>query len=486
MKTLYLVCLLLSIPALAADGDVEKLMAAMTTHVDSPAQDRMIRNLASLTDEVGGRPTGSAANLAAVDWALARFAERGVNARKEPFPMPLRWAEQEVRAEVVGDIRFEIAVVAMPGSAATPIGGLRAPILHLGKGGEAEFAAAGDKLRGALALFDSKELENLTDLFAEYDEVAAIEKRARAAGVAGMLFTSSRPRNLLYRHNAVAGGTPMLIVEREAAGRIARLLEQGKHLELACTVELEARESFTSYNVVGEIKGTTKPEEIVLVGAHLDSWDLGTGALDNGCNVAMLIEIAARMVELGLKPQRTLRFCLFNGEEQGMFGSLGYTLSHEAELDQHVMALSIDIGSGKLEGFFVDGPPGFPEAHERLLKALAAYGPYQNLVAPVVGTDNFDFMLQGVANLVGLQDSANYGPNYHARSDTFDKVDQKQLIRNSAQVAALLWLYSEGERSWSRRSRAEVQTLIDTTDLAKQMDTWGYLEAWRQGRRGHK
>lgn len=485
MKFLYLVCLLLSLPALAADGEVEKLLAAMSAHVEAPAQDRMIRNLAWLTDEVGGRPTGSAANLAAVEWALARFAERGVSARKEPFQMPPRWAEREVRAEVIGDIGFKLAAVAMPGSAATPKGGLRAPIRHLGNGSEAQFAAAGD-LHGALALFDSKELENLTDLFAEYDEVAAIEKRARAAGVAGMLFTSSRPRNLLYRHNAVAGGTPMLVVEREAAGRIARLLEQGKRLELAFSVELEQGEPYTSYNVIGEIKGTTGPEEIVLIGAHLDSWDLGTGALDNGCNVAMLIEIAARMVELGLKPKRTLRFCLFNGEEQGMHGSLGYTLSHEAELDQHLVAISIDIGSGKLEGFFVDGPTGFPEAHEQISTALAAYGPYQNLVTPVVGTDNFDFMLQGVANLVGLQASANYGPNYHARSDTFDKVDQPQLLRNGAQVAALLWLYSQGERSWGRRSRAEVQTLIDTTDLAKQMDTWGYLEIWRQGRRGRK
>lgn len=486
MKLILMLCLLSATSVLAADGDLEKLMAAMAAHVDTPGQDRMIRNLASLTDEVGGRPTGSAANLAAVDWALARFAERGVSARKEAFQMPALWAERSVRAEVLGDVSFKLAAVAMPFSAPTPKGGLKLPILHLGQGGEAEFAAAGEKLQGALVLFDSKVLENLDDLFAEYDEVAAIEKRAKAAGVAGMLFTSSRPRNLLYRHNAVLGATPMLVVEREAAARIARLLAQGKRLEMAFQVDLEQGAPYTAYNVIGEIKGSALPEEFVVVGAHLDSWDLGTGALDNGCNVSMLIEIAARMVELGLKPKRTLRFCLFNGEEQGMYGSLGYTLTHEAELNGHVMAMSIDIGSGKIEGFFVDGPAGFPESVEQALAGLDAYGPFKNLVTPVVGTDNFDFMLQGVGNLVGLQASANYGPNYHARSDTFDKVDQPQLLRNSAVVAALIWRYGQCERSWGRRSRAEIQTLIDTTDLAKQMETWGHLETWRKGQRGRK
>lgn len=465
----------------AGEDDQARLMAALL------AENQMIENLASLTDEVGGRVTGSPANLKAVAWALARFRERGVDAVKEPFEMPQLWLERNVVARLEGDASFTVNMVAMPFSAATDEQGVRAPLLDAGYGTAQDFAVLGERAQGSLLLVHTHALQNLDDLFREYELNPKIEARANAAGAMGLVYMASRTKNLLYRHNASLGPRntlPMLIMEREAAGRVARLLAKGNQLDLWVLIGLEIGASFTSYNVIGEIKGSAKPEEFVVVGAHLDSWDLGTGALDNGCNVAMMIEIAAQIKRLAIKPRRTIRFCLWNGEEQGMLGSYGYTKSHASELDQHAMALSIDIGSGRLTGFFVDGPDPFTKAISKALEPVSGLGPFQHVIAPVVGTDNYDFMMQGVANLVGNHDPANYGPNYHARSDTFDKVDQSQLRLNSVVVAALTLSFAQMERSWGRRTRAQIEELIQVNSLKNQMDAWGGWESWLDGSRG--
>ena len=235
---------------------------------------------------------------------------------------------------------------------------------------------------------------------------------------------------------------------------------------------------------MGEIRGRERPDEIVLIGAHLDSWGLGTGANDNGCNVALVIDIARQMKRLGLQPKRTIRFALFNGEEQGMHGSWGYTKTHEAELDGHVMASSYDIGSGRITGFFTGARPDVVAEVDRAVKRIAGLGPFVQLDVPIVGTDNYDFMMQGIPNVVASQEPANYGPNYHARSDTFDKVDLRQLRINAAIAAAVTWAFAEGDVRLPRQSRADIETLIKNTDLGEQMKSMGLWSGWASGVRG--
>jgi hypothetical protein len=151
------------------------------------------------------------------------------------------------------------------------------------------------------------------------------------------------------------------------------------------------------------------------------------------------------------------------------------------------MASSYDIGSGRITGFFTGGRPEIAEVLGRALGPVAGLGPFENPDLPVVGTDNYDFMMEGVANLVANQESANYGPNYHARSDTFDKVDPVQLRLNEAIAAAVTWGFAnDPEIGWGRQSRAEVQQLIDSTDLGEQMKTFGLYESWESGERGRR
>jgi Zn-dependent M28 family amino/carboxypeptidase len=255
-------------------------------------------------------------------------------------------------------VRFEPRVAAMPFSAATPEGGLVAPLVDAGEGSPEDFAHLGEGARGAFALIATPMLKDIPGLFTEYVAASGIEERAFEAGVAGVVYTGSRPGNQLYRHNASYGihnTHPLVVMERDAATRARRLLLAGHELVLKLDLELRAGGPYTSRNVIGEIVGTEHPDEFVVIGAHLDSWGLGTGALDNGANVALVIDVARQMRRLGLKPRRTIRFALWNGEEQGLFGSWAYVRDHADELDGHVMASSYDTGTGRIRGFLTNG-----------------------------------------------------------------------------------------------------------------------------------
>lgn len=464
------------------ESDVARLMAAMLG--DTP----LIDDLQSLTDEIGGRPTGSEANLRSVEWALARFQDAGVPASRDGFMMPGLWLERSARAELSGQgVTFPARVAAMPWSVGTAPEGMRRQLLDAGTGSAADFERLGEEARDAFLLVETELLTDIEGLFREYTEAAVIEGRAFAAGATGVVYMASRPTGALYRQIVSLGHEnthPMLIMERDAALRAQRLLRDGQTLNLTVILDIESGPAYESYNVIGEIAGATRPDEIVVMGAHLDSWDLGTGALDNGANVAMMIDIARQIRRLGLQPARTIRFALWNGEEQGLVGSFGYTQSHAAELDDHVLAGSVDIGCGRINGFFTNGRGEIIPALTQALEPAAGLGPFSLINVPIVGTDNFDFMLQGVANIVASHQPATYGPNYHARSDQFHECDPQALRLNAAIVAATVYGIANGEVAWSRQTREEIEALIAATDLEAQMRTFGLWEPWVDGSRG--
>ena len=475
-----------TLPGLSAPSDVDRLVAALL----GPTP--LVDDLRELTDRIGGRPTGSPANRAAVTWAVDTLHRAGVAVRREPFEMPTLWLERSARASVTstdGAIVFSPRVAAMPYSTATPDEGLSAALVDGGRGSAEDFEALGAKARDTFVLVTTDELRDVPGLFAEYQRAPEIEARAFDAGVAGLIYMGSRPRDVLYRQNASLGPDnrhPLLVMERSAAQRAQRLLRAGTELTLDLELDLERGGPYTAENVVGEIPGTGSPEELVVIGAHLDSWGLGTGALDNGCNVAMLIDLARQIRRLGLRPRRTIRFALWNGEEQGLHGSWGYVKAHRDELDRHVMASSYDIGSGRIQGYFTGGRPEVLAVVERALEPVRGLGPFDHVDAPLVGTDNYDFMMEGIANLVANQASSNYGPNYHAATDTFEKVDLRQLRMNAAIAAAVTWGFANLDLHLPRQSRAELEHLIDRTDLRTQMARFGLWESWRTGQRGRE
>jgi hypothetical protein len=469
-------------PPAPAAAAVERLVAALLG--DTP----LVSDLEMLTDQIGGRATGSPANLRASEWALGRFRQAGVAARREPFTMPGLWLERSATATVRGEgIEFRPRVAALPFSTGTGPAGVTLPLADAGRGADSDFARLGGAARGAFVLIETDELTDIDGLFREYNEAAGIERRAFQAGAGGLVYMSSRPNDLLARHNASTGlktTHPMLMMERDAAARALRLLRAGKRLSLTAGLDLETGPAYQSYNVIGEIRGRSQPEEIVLIGAHLDSWDLGTGALDNGANAMMVLDIARQIQRLGLVPERTIRFALWSGEEQGLIGSLGYTLSHRDELNRTVMASAYDIGTGRITGYFTGGRSDLLAPLARALEPVAGLGPFSSLNVPIVGTDNYDFMIQGVANLVANQESSNYGPNYHARSDEFGRADLRQLRLNAAIAAAVTWGFATRDLTLPRWTAREVDSLVRHTDLSDQMKTFGVWEDWVAGKRG--
>jgi carboxypeptidase Q len=488
MKRNYLRRLLLgTVGAVVVSGpaiadDVDALVAAMLG--DTP----IIDDLHSLTDSIGGRVTGSPSNSAAVAWALERFKQADVPATAEEFQMPSQWQELEASARVSGDVSFAARVVAKPFSTEAD-DSTSAPLVDVRLGTADDFDRLAEKVQKAWVLVETPVLNDdigLAGLFSEYGGAAVTARLAIDAGAAGIVFMSSRPKNLLYRLPMLSAKDelPILLMERESAERALRLLRGGKSLTLQATIKIDGGYAYQSSNVIGEIRGSSRPDEIVLMGAHLDSHDLGTGALDNGANVTMLIDIARQIRRLGLQPERTIRFALWNGEEQGLFGSWHYTERHEDELDNHIMATSFDIGTGRITGFFTGGRARMPAIVDQQLAPIAALGPFQQVDIPLVGTDNFDFMIEGVPNLIAAQADANYASNYHAASDTFDKVDQQQLKLNSAIAAALAWGFANSESRLPRQTRDEIQALINATDLEPQMRNFGVWEDWASGIRG--
>ena len=224
----------------------------------------------------------------------------------------------------------------------------------------------------------------------------------------------------------------------------------------------------------------------MLLGAHLDSWDLGTGALDNGVNAALVVEVA-RAIAAGDRPKRTVKFVLFTGEENGLLGSRGYVANHRAELDRYDAVLVHDIGDGKIVGYFTDGRADLHPALSRVLAPVKEWGAAGLNDEAILGTDNFDFLLEGVPNLIANQETARYLADYHAESDTLDKVDVKLARRNAAIAAvAVSGIANAPSRVGKRQSRAEVEEVLGKSGIAQQMKTYGLWADWERGKRGRK
>jgi Zn-dependent M28 family amino/carboxypeptidase len=219
----------------------------------------------------------------------------------------------------------------------------------------------------------------------------------------------------------------------------------------------------------------------------LDSWELGTGALDNGCNSALVIEAARALKATGLLPRRTIRFVLFSGEEQGTIGSYEYVKAHRAELDKIRAMINFDNGIGRVTGYSLGGRRDIEAGVRAVLKPLESWGVNNHTYDASFGSDYFDFLLEGVPTLDANQEEANYLPNYHAASDTLDKVDMRELKLHTVIAALTAWgIADRAEPLGKRLSRAELDVLVRETGLDQQLKALGYWDAWQSGARGRK
>ena len=288
---------------------------------------------------------------------------------------------------------------------------------------------------------------------------------------------ATREHDILYRHTNSAAGEidrlPMVIVAREDGERMARLLAAGNLVWADLSIPNQIGDAIKSANVVAELRGSEKPDEFVILGAHLDSWELGTGALDNGCNAALVVDALRAIQVSGVRPRRTIRFILFSGEEQGLIGSRAYAFNHRAELDKAAGVIIYDSGTGKTTGFSIGGRKDVLSTAKELLVPLAQFDVKEAKLDMEWGTDHFDFMLEGVPTFVADQEEANYLENYHAVSDTYDKVDFAQLKKH---VLPMIKLSRRcAKRTVWRCSRPMAFGMIGSAESGDDRNRWTLL-----------
>jgi carboxypeptidase Q len=363
------------------------------------------------------------------------------------------------------------------------------PVVDVGKGTAADFKKAGD-ISGKLLLVHSDVLKAWPDLFNEYMDAPAVINAAVKDKAKAIAFIATREHDILYRHtNAQAGEIdklPMVVVAREDGERVGRLLASGHPVWADLSIPNKIGGPVTASNVIAEIRGSEKPDEFVVLGAHLDSWELGTGALDNGCNDALVIDALRTIKASGLKPKRTIRFILFSGEEEGMVGSRAYAVAHRNELDKAAGVAVIDAGIGRVTGFSLGGRKDMVEGLAPMVAPLKQFGVEELKTDDVEwGTDHYDFLLEGVPTLVAEQAEANYLENYHATSDTFDKVDMAQLKKHVAEMVVVAYgIANARDRIGPRLTHAQIDKILRDTHSDEQMKPLGIWAEWENGKRG--
>ena len=426
----------------------------------------------------------------AVDWAVEAFRAAGVDqVGTENFTMPSSWREGATEIAVTAPLSFSVRGASSAWSPATGAEGIEAQVLDGGSGSEGRIRRMGKKARGKILLIRSEQVLTFLDLANEQRDATIASREAAEVGAAALLFTSTRANGLLYRHiNSINGKLdplPSALIGREDGLRILRLLEADKEVRMRLSMPNQIGGPFQASNVVAEIRGREKPGEFVILGGHLDSWDLGTGCLDNGCNIALVIEVARAIAAARLRPRRSIRFILFNGEEQGLFGSRGYVEAHRAELDSIATVMIHDMGVGKIRGYSLGGRHGLKEGLAGAMKPIEDRGANEHTIDAFFGTDHFDFLLEGIPALVAVQDTSQYVPVYHSSADTFDKVSIRDLHDRTSIAAVTAYnIADRPERIGKRFSRKEVERLLEDTRLDDQLKFLDLWDEWKDGRRG--
>jgi Zn-dependent M28 family amino/carboxypeptidase len=449
-------------------------------------------NLAQLTDEVGGRVPGTPAMDRAIAWGVQSFkAASADSVHTEDFTIPQAWAEGATEMTVNSNPHTEFRVRCVSIAWAPALAAVKhVPVVDVGSGSAADYKKAGE-ISGKIVLVHTVVLKTWDDLFAEYTKAPpAIDAAVKGKALA-VAFMATREHDILYRHtNSFAGEIdriPQVLLAREDGERIARLLASGHEVTADLTIPNKIGGLIKTSNVIAELKGSEKPDEFVILGAHLDSWELGTGALDNGCNAALVIDALRAIQSTGLKPRRSIRFILFSGEEEGLLGSRAYSRAHRAELDNAAGVIIFDSGVGRTTGFATGGRKDTIDTAKRLIAPFQPFGLTELKTDMEWGTDHFDFMLEGVPTFVADQDEANYLENYHAVSDTYDKVDFPQLKKHVAEAAAFAFaLANLPEKIGPRFTRAQIEQSMRDTNSVEQFKADGIWEPWQRGELGRE
>ena len=479
MQKIYLI-VVLAVFALSSSGaqsqsaDLGKLIGEIWSGGQHEAY------LQKLSDEIGHRLTGSPGGERSEQAVLQWMKEMKLdNVHLEPFHMPARWERGTASAAVVKPYARKLSVASYTWTPGTRSGGVMGPVVDGGTGKPEEIEAIKLKLRGAIALVAPAGV-TLDEVIGNFYRTPEFVKECAAAGAVAIMIASDKERTLLYTSpvsfNGEVSPMPAVSIAKEDVEFLRRLVSAGTPVEVRVELTNKLGPAFMANNVVGEIRGSEKAEEVVVLGAHLDSNDLGPGALDNAVGCAALLETARAIKNLGMKPKRTIRFVFFMGEEEGMIGSTEYVKAHLQEMENTVAVLIMDIGAGKPLGWFSMGRTDLDEEIQSLMAPLAHVGVSLIVHDAFAATDNAAFMAAGVPNLVMLQDDAPYFPVHHTAADTPDKAEIRDFTSCVVALAATAHQLANQPRRFGKRLHAiEIGKMMQDSNIE---DQWRAAKIW--------
>jgi carboxypeptidase Q len=415
-----------------------RLIAAATG--DSAAHARLGR----LVDRFGHRLSGSASLEAAIDWILSEMKSDGLaNVRGEPVRVP-HWVRGAESVTMIRPRRARLAMLGLGGSVATPADGVTAPVLVVTSFDELQARAA--EARGKIVLFDVP--------FTTYREtvryrVQGASHAAKVGALASLVrsitpFSIRSPHTGAVRYDSTAPRIPAAALTVEDAELIHRFQKRGEPVVLTLQMSARTLADAISRNVVGEVVGRELPDQVVVLGGHIDSWDVGQGAMDDGGGSVAAWEAVRLIHRLGLRPRRSIRVVLWTNEENGVRGALAYRDRHAGQLDSHVLAMESDNGTFSPLGFRFTGPEAALELVRQvgtLLEPINAGRVARETEAPEA--DIAPLVERGVPG-IGLDvERSRYFWYHHSEGDTLDKVDPAELARCVAALAVMAYVVAD-------------------------------------------
>ncbi len=403
--------------------------------------------LESLTTEVGPRAAGSPGDTAAVKWAEAKFRSLGFDkVWTEPVTYPT-WQRGVETAEVIAPFPQPLAITALGNSVATAKEGLSAAIVHFATLQDLE--KADDNLVRGKIVFISRKMERFRDGSGYGPVVAARGRGASVAakkGAVGFLLrsvgtdTDRLPHTGNMRYADESSKIPAAALSSPDADLLLNMLKRNVDITVKLTIGAQTGATFTSHNVMAEIRGSEKPDEYVLIGGHLDSWDLGTGALDDGAGCAMTMAAAEAIKRFGFKPKRSIRVVLFANEEQGIYGGQQYRDAHKNEIKKIIAAAESDFGAGPVYAFASKAKPESAPVVAQMASVLKPLGIEFVGNNASSGADVRAVHSDGVALFDLSLDGSDYFDYHHTANDTLDKVNAESLSQSTSAYAVFAWL----------------------------------------------
>jgi carboxypeptidase Q len=443
LAALVLLLATASAAPLRAQAIAESYRAAADSIVAAALRDSSAWNrLAELTDRFGHRLSGSESLERAIDWIVDQMRRDGLdNVRGEPVMVP-HWVRGAESAELVSPRPLRLHMLGLGGSIGTPAGGITAEVMVVSDFQDLERRAA--EARGKIVLFDVPWVNYGVNI--EYRGRGAIAA-ARAGAVASLIrsaaaYSLRSPHTGAMSYDSTVRRIPHAALSVEDAAMIHRMVDRGDRVALRLTMGAQTLPDAPSRNVVGELTGRERPGEVVVMGGHIDSWDVGTGAMDDGGGVVAAWEAIRLLNRLGLRPRRTIRVVGWTNEENGLRGGTGYRDAHLAELDNHVLAIESDGGVFRPLGFGFTGSDSARAIVRRIGSLLRAIGA-DSVARGGGGADIGPIMERGVPGM-GLEvDGTRYFWFHHTEADTVDKLDPREMALCVAAMAVMAYVVAD-------------------------------------------